>query len=283
LVVAMERSVDFLHQRHAFGEHRTTSPERPAVHVPTDNISVSSTPDLAPCCVPPYHRVDHLSVGPDKNAIIVQASHPRLRTYSGPIDAFSQILQHEGGLKGIYFHPHLFIPTVIDNTLRPLVSLALPGILAGFLGPRITEETHPVIWSLAELVGSCAGLLVTLPFETIRRRLQVQVRGTARAMKTCVDVRPLPYNGVVDTLWHVLTEERSDLPLPRRRKRTLKKDAKGKERAMLEEDGGTSWLKYTGIGQLYRGLGMRVGASVIVFLLALLSSGEGQDGGWAEL
>jgi hypothetical protein len=64
----LARSVDFLHKRHAFGDHRTTGPARPAVHVPTDNISVSSTPDLAPCRFPPNHRIDHISVGPRKNA-----------------------------------------------------------------------------------------------------------------------------------------------------------------------------------------------------------------------
>ena len=221
-----------------------------------------------------------------RTRLIVQATLPRSRTYSGPIDALSQILQHEGGLRGVYFHPHLFFPTIIDNTLRPLVSLALPGILAGYLGTHITEETHPITWSLAELFGSCVGLLVTLPFETVRRRLQVQVRGTAKPVKTCVEVRPVPYNGVVDTLWHILTEERSDLPLPQRRKRMHKRDMKGKQREVREqevEDETASWLKYTGIGQLYRGLSMRVGASVIVFLLALLSSGEAQEGGWAEL
>jgi mitochondrial fusion and transport protein UGO1 len=134
---------------------------------------------------------------------------------------------------------------------------------------------------------------VTLPFETVRRRLQVQVRGTARPIKACVELRPVPYNGVVDTLWRVVTEERSDLPLKRRTKRGSRKDAKGKERDVQEQKemeaeeaeevlGEDSWLRHTGIGQLYRGLGMRVGASVIVFFLAMLGSGE-ENAGWAEL
>ena len=115
------------------------------------------------------------------------------------------------------------------------------------------------------------------------------MRGTAKTVKACVELRPVPYNGVVDTLWHVLTEERSDLPLTRRKKRVPpRKGAKGKEREVQEKEeeesgGGESWLRYTGIGQLYRGLGMRVGASVIVFLLAILSGGEEKDGGWTEL
>jgi fusion and transport protein UGO1 len=192
----------------------------------------------------------------------------------------SQILRDEGGLKGIYLHPHLLIPTVIDNTLRPAISLALPGLLARYLGAHISEDTNPIAWGFAELGGSCIGLLITLPFETIRRRLQVQVRGTAKPLKGCVELRPAPYNGVVDAFWHILTEERSDLPITRRQKgRGSQGSAKGKERDSEEGDG---WLRNSGIGQLYRGLGMRLGASAIVFLLALFS-GEESDGGWAEI
>jgi len=112
----------------------------------------------------------------------------------------------------------------------------------------------------------------------------VQVRGTAKPVKTCVEVRPAPYNGVVDTMWHILTEERSDLPVVRRRKRRLSKGGtKGKDKEEEQADfkeGG--WCRNTGIGQLYRGLSMRLGASGIVFLLAVFSPVEG-DGGWAEL
>lgn len=130
---------------------------------------------------------------------------------------------------------------------------------------------------------------MTLPFETVRRRLQVQVRGTAKPVRGCVELRPAPYNGVVDTFWHVLTEERSDLPVKRRRERRRmnKAGAKGKGRAEDEEGSGETdeeegWFRNTGIGQLYRGLGMRLGASAIVFVLVLFS-GEERDGGWAEL
>lgn len=50
-----------------------------------------------------------------------------------------------------------------------------------------------------------------------------------------------------------------------------------------EVEGGDSWLRHTGVGQLYRGLGMRLAASVIVFLLAVVGGGEDADGEWAEL
>jgi len=206
---------------------------------------------------------------------MVQSYNKRFRTYSGPFDALSKILRDEGGFKGIYLHSHLLLPAIIDNTLRPLVSLALPRILASLVGAHINEETNPIVWGLAELGGSCLGLLITLPFETIRRRLQVQVRGAAKPIKGCVELRPTPYNGIVDAFWHILTEERSDLPIT-----PLRRHNDGTERTQDEPE---SWLKNTGIGQLYRGLGMRLGASVIVFLLAVFSGGQERDGGWAEI
>jgi mitochondrial fusion and transport protein UGO1 len=224
-----------------------------------------------------------------RTRLIIQSFIPRYRTYTGPIDALSQILHNEGGLKGIYFHPHLLIPTLIDHTLRPLVSLALPGLVAAYLGSHVTAESHPFAWGLAEFAGNCAGLLITLPFETVRRRLQAQVRGSAKPVKACVEMRPAPYNGVVDTLWHILTEERSDLPLhaKTRRPRRGSKASKGKQaeqdQKRREDEEDESWFRNTGLGQLYRGLGMRLGASAIMFLLAVLSGGEEKDSGWAEL
>ena len=208
-----------------------------------------------------------------RTRLIVQSSNPRYRAYTGPLDALQKILRDEGGLRGIYLHPHLLIPTLVDNALRPIVALALPGMLTTYFGwGHITEDTHPIGWGLAELAGSCIGLLVTLPIETIRRRLQAQVRGNAKPISTCVEMRPAPYNGIVDTFWHILTEERSDLPIIRRHRR------KGKKKQEEYE----SWWKQTGLGQLYRGLGMRLGASAVVFVLALFG-GDESEGGWAEI
>lgn len=94
---------------------------------------------------------------------------------------------------------------------------------------------------------------------------------------------------MVDALWHILTEERSDLPVKattsrrKRRASTKGKEVASKSGEDQEGDEEDSWLRHTGIGQLYRGLGMRIGASVIVFVLALLSGGDEPDSGWAEI
>ncbi|KAF8922233.1 mitochondrial carrier domain-containing protein [Mucidula mucida] len=203
-----------------------------------------------------------------RTRLIVQSFLPGYRTYTGPIDALIQIIRNEGASHSM----------LIDTALRPVVSLALPGILASYIGANISEDSSPLIWGFAELAGSCLGLLITLPFETIRRRLQVQTRGGVAPINGCVQLRPAPYNGVVDTLWHIITEERSDLPIIRRQKRRRSSNTETRP-----EREGESWLRHTGIGQLYRGLGMRLGASAIVFFLALVTGGDNSDGGWAEL
>ncbi|KAF8641164.1 hypothetical protein AX17_000799 [Amanita inopinata Kibby_2008] len=219
-----------------------------------------------------------------RTRLIVQSFNHRYRTYSGPLDTLSKIFHHEGGLKGVYLHPHLLLPTLIDSTLRPIVSLAFPGILASYIGANITEDSNPLAWGAVELAGSCFGLLITLPLETIRRRLQMQVRGTAKPIKGSVELRPTPYNGIVDAFWHIVTEERSDLPIvPKRRQQEESQDGKSKDSQASADEEYESWTKNTGIGQLYRGLGMRLGASVIVFLLAVLSGGQESDSGWAEI
>lgn len=202
-----------------------------------------------------------------RTRLIVQSFDPQHRTYTGPIDALRKIIRDEGGLRGLYLHPHLLIPTLLDSTMRPLMSLGLPPVLAArlFPGTLVSMENSPVAWGVVEFTSSCIGLLVTLPFETVRRRLQVQVRGRAQTLKTCIEKRPVPYNGVVDALWHILTEERSDLPVRPQRK-----------------DEYVSMWRKTGLGQLYRGLGVRLGAGAIVFLLGILT-GDGDETGWAEL
>lgn len=213
---------------------------------------------------------------------------PRYRTYRGPIHALSDILTNEGGLLGVYMHPHLLIPTILETGLRTFMHVTLPAIIAPrlWLGPYVAADTHPVAWAFAEVLAGCASLLVTLPVETVRRRLQIQTRGTAKPLRTCVETRPVPYNGVVDALWHILTEERSDLPLERpRRKRTPEKEKRRGEEVWADDakEGAQGWLRRSGVGQLYRGLGMRLAASVVVFLLAVVGGGEDVDGGWAEL
>lgn len=224
-----------------------------------------------------------------RTRLIAQSAMQRHRTYTGPFDALRQILAQEGGIRSIYFHPQLLIPTILDNGLRPLLHILMPTLIAPRLGfgSHVAPDTSPIAWAVAQVLGSVASLLITLPIETVRRRLQVQTRGTAKALRTCVETRPVPYNGVVDALWHIVTEERSDLPIKRRSKARRRQADLAEENdsndPFAEKQDESRWLKNTGIGQLYRGVRMRLGVSIIVLLLTTFGGQQEVDGGWAEL
>ena len=82
----------------------------------------------------------------------------------------------------------------------------------------------------------------------------------------------------MDTVWRILTEERSDGPRSSRKTR-----GKGKEKEGHLEGDDEGWMTLGGIGQLYHGLGMNMGAVFVVSMLAALAGGQEAEAGWAEL
>ncbi|CAG8631541.1 5781_t:CDS:2, partial [Acaulospora colombiana] len=291
-------------------------------------------------------------------------------------------------LGSLYSHPTLLYPALLDSTLRPLISLLMPRIIENMTGVRIGVNVW--MYPLCEFIGGVIGLGITIPIETIRRRLQAQVAvhglpdvensnrsksSTAsydgdEMVSSCVHLSPRPYTGIFDCLWRILTEERS--PPPKRKKSSRRpsmrsarasmtpKARKGKTskprlsggpgskrdvrsvfdaeisaaastshrprmlseemrmserrasqqhtahspqgvpqaeaggslgekvekeiekaRAEIESEGIDGWLDNTGLGQLYRGFGMGVGALALVLVLGLITGEEPE--GWAEI
>lgn len=218
----------------------------------------------------------------------MQSAQPLHRKYKGPYDALRTIFREEGGVWSTYFHPNLFIPTLLEGILRPVIHLSTPLIISRYL--LIEPSTSPLSFGLAELVLGTAGLLITIPIETIRKRLQIQSRadfvragragGTGRAWRTCVETRPAPYVGVVEAAWRIMTEETGRIP---RRRRRSSKGASTAAKEEPKEDLGVMGLGVgSGLTQLYRGFGMGVGANCVVFLLGLVAGG-GEATGWAEM
>lgn len=109
-----------------------------------------------------------------RTRLIAQSTLPAHRKYSGPYDAIKKTFREEGGWKTAYLHPNLLIPTILDFTLRPLLSLSAPLLIEHTL--RLEPNTHPISYAIAELAISTASLCITLPIETVRRRLQLQIR-----------------------------------------------------------------------------------------------------------
>lgn len=206
-----------------------------------------------------------------RTRLIAQSSQLRHRLYSGPLDGLRQIVQNEGGYRSIFLHPNLLFPALLDNLLRPLLNLATPLIIDRFLS--IDKSHEPVRFGLAEFGLSTLGLLIILPLETIRKRLQLQSRQTHhprsssgdqqhpvdRQFKGCVRLRPEPYNGIVEGIYRIITEEKS------------------------------------GLLGLLRGFNVGMTANFVVFILSLIGSNKSFDphlpggshnshsSGWAEV
>ncbi|KAI0397095.1 mitochondrial carrier [Xylariaceae sp. FL0594] len=111
-------------------------------------------------------------------------------------------------------HPKLFIPTMLHSLIHPFITLSTPLVLRSqFL---IDREISPMTFSVVKFCTSCASLFVKLPLETVLRRGQMavlaepaylQALDTSSAMETIV--QPGPYNGVVGTMYTIVSEEGS--------------------------------------------------------------------------
>ncbi|GAA5873217.1 hypothetical protein JCM16303_001055 [Sporobolomyces ruberrimus] len=257
-----------------------------------------------------------------RTRLIVQSSQPSHQKYSGnPLSTLRTIILEEGGLSQTYLHPNLLYPTLLEGTLRPFLHFSIPLLITRYIG--IEPSTSPLSFSIFELVLSSASLLLTIPLETIRKRLQLQSRalfvragrvgGVGKPWRSCVELRPSPYKGMSECVWRILTEETGKLPNVRTRRLSRRRTSSAgpppsfkrsnsgmstSSQVVVEEDedevegsqaggGGAGGLR-----QLYRGLSMGIGANVVVFLLGILAGGSGIGGmgpgsgsgsGWAEM
>jgi fusion and transport protein UGO1 len=151
-----------------------------------------------------------------RTRLVAQSTQTRHKKYTGPVDALKQLSEEEGGLKTIYLHSTLWIPTILDSAVRTIFHLGVPLLIERKL--RITPDSNTIIYGLAEFTLSTFSLLFTLPIETVRRRLQVQTRSQVtghvagkKTFKTCVETRPTPYYGVLEAVYRILTEETGKL------------------------------------------------------------------------
>lgn len=299
------------------------------------------------------HLISGIIVSPldlVRTRLIAQSTLPPHRKYSSPWNALHQILHEEGGWRTVYFHPNLFIPTVLDFTVRPLLSLGAPLFIEHKL--RLDPMTSPVRYSLAEFCISTASLLVTLPIETVRRRLQLQARAAwgkkiskvhgsrpkpnhrssgsastlssvkqqdqtqkspssrserkemgntffasvtgaipqpifSKPLRTCVETRPKPYEGVAEAIYRIITEETSTTPVKKTTSSAKDSNLGTSEPVDMKDSGilakpGSS--AFGGLYSLYRGLGFSIGANALVFVLTIVTGERTHaTAGWTEI
>lgn len=339
------------------------------------------------------HVITGIILSPLDTLRTLQIIHPR--PSPSPLTHFTLLAssnhtnEEKITLAKLYTEPTLLYPAILDNTLRPLISLTMPRVIEHMTGVRIGVNIW--MYPLCEFVGGVIGLALTIPVETVRRRLQAQIvvhgipnpntpsstpviipsRPSEGRVPSCVHLSPRPYKGILDCVWRILTEERSGSPLhahssrrkggrrpsvrspppatasaavtPKARRgkakprlsggsnvnkrdvrtvfdadvpaagpshlRTLSEEMRASERRVSQPqaapslssrvehefekvkadaehaggglDGWLEGIEGTGIGQLYRGFGMGVGALALVLVLGLITGEEAE--GWAEL
>ncbi|CAD6573204.1 MAG: hypothetical protein CYPHOPRED_005092 [Cyphobasidiales sp. Tagirdzhanova-0007] len=192
-------------------------PESPFVSLPLVHIPNPARPLAATIA---SHMITSYLLSPldlVRTRLIVQSGQARHRKYSGPIDALKKIYEEEGGLRAIYTHSNLVFPSLLDTCVRSFFHLSIPLFIERRL--YISPDNNSIIYGLAEFTFSTCALLITLPIETVRKRLQVQSRAevvggkSGRSYKACVETRPGKYAGIVETTYRILTEETGRLYL----------------------------------------------------------------------
>lgn len=176
--------------------------------------------------------------------LIAQSIWPGERKYRSLWGTLSTIAAEEGGGRWSWWrHPGLAFTT---HLLRPLLRILPVSLVNYYWAP--SGEAAPlwlsVAWMGVQNVLLCAPLLVTLPLETIRRRLLVQSVLASRAdatrpYVTRVKTAEPPYSGALNCLWRMVREE--------------------------------------GLGALYQGWGMEVAGALASFATSLLAEYGEED------
>ncbi|KAJ2686711.1 hypothetical protein IWW39_003459 [Coemansia spiralis] len=220
-----------------------------------------------------------------RTRLVVQSASPIHRKYRGTFHALKTVAREEGGLTALYFSPYHAVPTLVKHTLdtvfRNMGSFALDRVTG------IDPYDHPTTFAIGGLVWKTISAVVMLPVDTIRTRLQAQPRYTSKAAsesaplsgsvaskgkqadrfveyRTCVPISPVPYTGMVNCAWRIITEEGA----------SLKQLKKRRMAAMNGEGQRASNVGYYGLRGLYPGISVQLMANIGVFGLSFVKVEE---------
>ncbi|KAJ1723560.1 hypothetical protein LPJ61_005817 [Coemansia biformis] len=220
-----------------------------------------------------------------RTRLMVQSASPIHRKYRGMVHALRTVTREEGGLSSLYFSPFHLVPTLVKHTLDPVFrsmgSFAIDRV-AG-----IDPYDHPAAFSVGRLVWKTISVVVMLPIDTIRARLQAQPRyatkGGAssarlkskdpaddkqpelfREFRSCVPLSPIPYTGMANCAWRIITEEGESLNAMQKR---LSAAGSGKNQYI-------SNVGHYGLRGLYPGIALQLVANVAIFGLDLVGTAD---------
>ncbi|KAF9418565.1 hypothetical protein BGZ94_009662 [Podila epigama] len=261
---------------------------------PTLEATLNDTFDLYDDTIPLVH-LDH--VGPNiatmvtshlvvgfilsplelvRTRLIVQTASPLQRKYSGMINCISTIISEEG-VSALWGGVNLF-PTLIYHTLTPLLANSIPLIIDRVF--KLSAADSPFLYSLAELGLNTIELLIRLPIETVRKRLQIQIQNNNGATKstkkyrTAVETRKKPYYGMVDCVYRIIKEEGGH------HKRTSRK-TKGPDGTIITTPiAPRPWYAAWGVRGLYTGLGLHLAMNSMLFAVGAVTNLQDEGDDW---
>ncbi|KAG0362188.1 mitochondrial carrier domain-containing protein [Gamsiella multidivaricata] len=212
-----------------------------------------------------------------RTRLIVQTANPLQRKYSGMINCITTIIQEEG-VSALWGGINLF-PTLIYHMLTPLLSNSIPLIIDRVL--KLSAADSPVLYSLAELGLNTVELLIRLPIETVRKRLQIQIQYKdgkrtpgSKKLRTVVETRKRPYYGMVDCVYRIVKEEGGH---HKRISRTVK-NADGQ--VVTTTVTHRPWYSAWGVRGLYTGLGMHLTTNVALFAIGAVTNLQDEGDDW---
>ncbi|PJF17456.1 hypothetical protein PSACC_02747 [Paramicrosporidium saccamoebae] len=127
------------------------------------------------------------------------------RKYYGFWHALRTISREETGLFGLFKHPIL---TFTTSFIQPVLRILPVSLLNYYMTPA--EDTSLALsigWIALQNIITCVPLIITMPLETIRRRLLIQCTTSSRTPYITRVRTARPYSGLLNCLWRMVREE----------------------------------------------------------------------------
>ncbi|CAG8436696.1 6383_t:CDS:2 [Ambispora gerdemannii] len=191
-----------------------------------------------------------------KTRLIVQTASPLYKKYNGTFNCLRTIVAEEG-FTSLYWS-HNLLPSIVYHAISPLMECTIPLIIDRIF--HISSADSPVLYGFVRLGLYTLKLLITLPLETVRKRLQCQIRSRTpgKRFETIVQTRQAPYLGIPDCIYRIILEEGiSQQYVPNQKRRRQR-----------------SWFDNYGIGSLYAGFEMHFLSSFTLFLFTAVNGVE---------
>ncbi|KAL1920234.1 uncharacterized protein VTP21DRAFT_1380 [Calcarisporiella thermophila] len=225
-----------------------------------------------------------------KTRMIIQTSISPHKKYRNTIHCLRTVIAEEG-LAHLYLGPHL-VPNVLYHILIPLLGKLFPLIIDRWL--HTTAADAPVLYGLAELLLNTMSLLITLPLDTVRKRLHCQPHPYSSALleeksfKSMVQLSPRRYAGLLDCLGSIIAEEGEQrVRTVKSTRRNLNEEFEGEEHTrikMREEElrrrRRKGWFSGWGVGGLYKGFSLHCATNLMLFFSQAVGGFDDREIDW---